>query len=222
MLRIAQNPPAFFPGCTKHMELTTGSPPSTFAKPHTNLRSADERTTGDSFAFKRPECKQTIVPVNNLLEFESRPTHPPPPKDDEPVKAMPSEWKTYRTRFLIRARQLDQPLTFVDCIGREHSGVTGDYLVLSSDGSRRIAPREIFEDIYVPMDQAADPWPVAVQLASLLPADLIDRESFESEDELVCRTLKSPSPQCLPSPTMRTHKMSRRRTSEKAYFVERR
>jgi hypothetical protein len=72
---------------------------------------------------------------------------------------MASEWTTYRTRFLITAKQLDAPLTFVDAIGREHSGQKGDYLVLSSDGSRRIAPREIFEDVYVPMGRASDPWP---------------------------------------------------------------
>jgi len=71
---------------------------------------------------------------------------------------MSSEWITYRTRFLINARQLDAPLTFVDAIGREHSGQKGDYLVLSSDGSRRIAPREIFEDIYVPMTHTTEPW----------------------------------------------------------------
>jgi hypothetical protein len=132
------------------------------------------------------------------------------------VKAMASEWTTYRTRFLIRARQLDQPLTFVDCMGREHSGAPGDYLVLSSDGSRRIAPREIFEDIYVPMDQPADPWPVAVQLAGLLPSELLGRNFFGAEDELFCRTLQQPSPQCLPSPTMRNHKANRRRTATKA------
>lgn len=73
---------------------------------------------------------------------------------------MCTQWTTYRTRFLIRAMQLEEPLTFVDCIGREHSGQKGDYLVLSSDGSRRIAPREIFEDIYVPMDQPTGPWPM--------------------------------------------------------------
>jgi len=64
-----------------------------------------------------------------------------------------SEWTVYRTRFLIRARQLDAPLVFVDVLGREHSGRKGDYLVESPDGSRRIAPREIFEDIYVPMEE---------------------------------------------------------------------
>ena len=64
-----------------------------------------------------------------------------------------SEWTVYRTRFLIRARQLDAPLVFVDVLGREHSGRKGDYLVESPDGGRRIAPREIFEDIYVPMEE---------------------------------------------------------------------
>jgi hypothetical protein len=62
------------------------------------------------------------------------------------------EWTVYRTRFLVRARQLDSPLSFVDALGREHSGRTGDYLVESPDGTRRIAPKEIFEDIYVRMD----------------------------------------------------------------------
>ncbi|PYX21313.1 MAG: hypothetical protein DMG82_18595, partial [Acidobacteria bacterium] len=78
---------------------------------------------------------------------------------------MIGEWITYRTRFLIKARQLDAPLTFVDCLGREHSGRKGDYLVLSSDGSERIAPREIFEDIYVPMKDAG-PWPAWGQIAN--------------------------------------------------------
>ena len=81
------------------------------------------------------------------------------------MNEMVSEWITYRTRFLIKARQLDGPLTFVDCLGREHSGQKGDYLVLSSDGVQRIAPREIFEDIYVPMKEAG-PWPASIQIAN--------------------------------------------------------
>lgn len=84
---------------------------------------------------------------------------------------MCTQWTTYRTRFLIRAMQLEEPLTIVDCIGREHSGQKGDYLVLSSDGSRRIAPREIFEDIYVPMDHPAQPWPMEDELASQMNRD---------------------------------------------------
>jgi hypothetical protein len=65
-------------------------------------------------------------------------------------------WITYRTRFLIKAKQLTSCLSFTDALGREHSGRKGDYLVESSDGVLRIAPRQIFEDIYVPLlDDAA-------------------------------------------------------------------
>jgi hypothetical protein len=129
------------------------------------------------------------------------------------TKAMLNDWTTYRTRFLIRARQLDQPLTFVDCLGREHSGSPGDYLVLSSDGSRRIAPREIFEDIYVPLDRPADPWPLAVELAGLLPADLM--ATLGEKNQLLCRELKPTAPQCLPGPSMRGHKPARQRSAER-------
>src|SRR5207244_10633254 len=48
------------------------------------------------------------------------------------------------------------PLEFRDVLGREHRGERGDYLVESSDGLLRIAPREIFEDVYVAMDVAMD------------------------------------------------------------------
>jgi hypothetical protein len=70
------------------------------------------------------------------------------------VRKTSARWKIYRTRFLIKAQQLTQPLLFVDALGREHCGEAGDYLVESSDGSRRIAPRLIFEDIYVAMGPA--------------------------------------------------------------------
>ena len=63
-------------------------------------------------------------------------------------------WNIYRTRFLIKARQLTDPLVFVDALGREHRGRPGDYLVESSEGRRSIQPREIFEDIYVAMGPA--------------------------------------------------------------------
>ena len=43
----------------------------------------------------------------------------------------------------------------LDSLGRRHSGRKGDYLVESSDGVISIAPRRIFEDIYVPMPQAS-------------------------------------------------------------------
>jgi hypothetical protein len=62
-----------------------------------------------------------------------------------------AEWKTYRTRFLVQAKQLNSALSFVDPLGRTHCGRRGDYLVESSDGVISIAPRQIFEDIYVPI-----------------------------------------------------------------------
>ena len=71
-----------------------------------------------------------------------------------------SDWQIYRTRFLIRARQLTEPFVFRDALGREHRGRVNDYLVESSDGTRRIAPREIFEDIYVAMGPAEDDRPL--------------------------------------------------------------
>jgi hypothetical protein len=61
-------------------------------------------------------------------------------------------WITYRTRFLVQAKQLTTSLTFTDALGRQHSGCKGDYLVESSNGSFGIAPRQIFEDIYVAME----------------------------------------------------------------------
>jgi len=70
---------------------------------------------------------------------------------------MSDDWNTYRTRFLVRAKQLTEALKFIDPLGREHRGCPGDYLVQSSEGLLRIAPREIFEDVYVPlMDQELD------------------------------------------------------------------
>jgi hypothetical protein len=68
----------------------------------------------------------------------------------------PAEWKTYRTRFLVKAKQLSSNLSFVDPLGRQHSGRKGDYLVESSDGVISIAPRQIFEDIYVAIAHEAE------------------------------------------------------------------
>lgn len=62
-----------------------------------------------------------------------------------------SEWKTYRTRFLIKAKQLTSTLSFTDHLGRQHCGRKGDYLVESFEGVLSIVPRHIFEDIYVRM-----------------------------------------------------------------------
>lgn len=62
-----------------------------------------------------------------------------------------SDWKVYRTRFLVRARQLDQPLVIQDPCGRLQTGNPGDYLVECSDGTHRLSPRHVFEDVYVEM-----------------------------------------------------------------------
>lgn len=64
-----------------------------------------------------------------------------------------TQWTVYRTRFLVRARQLTEPLVFTDAFGRQQSGRPGDYLVESSDGMRRITTQALFEDIYVPLAQ---------------------------------------------------------------------
>jgi len=66
-------------------------------------------------------------------------------------------WTVYRTRFLVRARQLAEPMVFTDVLGREQSGQAGDYLVEFSDGIRRITSRSIFEDIYVPLRRESKP-----------------------------------------------------------------
>jgi hypothetical protein len=67
---------------------------------------------------------------------------------------MSDDWITYRTRFLVHAKQLTDPLTFTDALGREHHGRPGDYLVHSSNGLLHIAPKEIFEDVYVILEQS--------------------------------------------------------------------
>ena len=64
-------------------------------------------------------------------------------------ETQPLKWQTYRTRFLVRAVQLTGAMTFVDALGREHGGCKGDYLVESIAGMRCIAPRKVFEDVYV-------------------------------------------------------------------------
>ena len=77
------------------------------------------------------------------------------PKGDD-VERDVNEWQTYRTRFLVRARQLTEPMSFHDPIGlREQCGNAGDYLVESAVGVRRVMPRKFFEDVYVPIEPEA-------------------------------------------------------------------
>ena len=66
------------------------------------------------------------------------------------------QWKTYRTRFLVKAKQLSSSLSFTDHLGRQHCGRKGDYLVESCDGVLSITPRQIFEDVYVLMGVTTD------------------------------------------------------------------
>jgi hypothetical protein len=65
-----------------------------------------------------------------------------------------SSWNMYCTRFLVRARQLTEPIAFTDPLGHEHVGRPGDYLVETSNGIRRIATKAFFEDTYVPITPA--------------------------------------------------------------------
>ena len=84
-----------------------------------------------------------------------------------------SPWNVYRTRFLVRARQLTEPLMFTDSLGREHSGQPGDYLVEFSDGILRITTQALFEDIYVPLTPAQLNPPATVN--DLLPNSGLSR-----------------------------------------------
>jgi hypothetical protein len=98
------------------------------------------------------------------------------------------EWKTYRTRFLIKAKQLSSSLTFIDHLGRQHCGHKGDYLVESSDGVLSIAPRRIFEDIYVLMstpDQPANEAALREPKLDRLPFEPLDIEEVHFEKSAV-------------------------------------
>jgi hypothetical protein len=83
---------------------------------------------------------------------ELRATYEASPMSEFGSEFKSNDWNPYRTRFLVRAKQLAKPLAFTDPLGREHHGRPGDYLVQSSNGLLRIAPREIFEDVYVMME----------------------------------------------------------------------
>jgi hypothetical protein len=73
----------------------------------------------------------------------------------------------YRTRFLVRARQLTESLVFTDALGREQSGRPGDYLVEYAEGVRRITAKIIFEDVYIPLANGAAETPDVLRRAVL-------------------------------------------------------
>ena len=85
-----------------------------------------------------------------------------------------AEWKTYRTRFLVKAKQLNSSLSFTDHLGRQHAGRKGDYLVESSDGVISIAPRKIFEDIYVQMFSSSEHDSIEEQISEQRILPLLD------------------------------------------------
>lgn len=119
-----------FLNCTKNIELTCGVFERTFTLAHTPKLTLENRAVADE------SCRLSVEQNGHYRS----------------ARAMkPAEWKTYRTRFLVKAKQLNSNLSFVDALGRQHSGRKGDYLVESSDGVISIAPRQIFEDIYVAM-----------------------------------------------------------------------
>jgi hypothetical protein len=88
------------------------------------------------------------------------------------------QWTTYRTRFLVKAKQLSSSFSFVDHLDRQHSGRKGDYLVESSDGVLSIAPRRIFEDIYVPMSLSTSLSPESSTTSSGRKQPAPDRLAF--------------------------------------------
>jgi hypothetical protein len=104
-------------------------------------------------------------------------------------------WITYRTRFLVKAKQLNTSLAFTDVLGRIHSGRKGDYLVESCDGVLRIAPRQIFEDIYVPLLSGAT-------VSDSTPGSMLSRTGENStamesclNDSVECRDTDAAAPQ---------------------------
>ncbi len=88
-----------------------------------------------------------------------------------------SAWNIYRTRFLIKAKQLTEPLSFVDDFGREQCGQPGDYLVESSEGRRSIQHRDIFEDVYVAMGPAEETTSAELRSRAVMAGF---RQSFDS------------------------------------------
>ena len=98
----------------------------------------------------QPVLKCSLASVQN-----SQNTTALPPKG-EMLMTLESDWNVYRTRFVVRARQLTDSLIFTDALGREQSGQPGDYLVEIFDGLLSITPRKFFEAIYVPLEHLAD------------------------------------------------------------------
>jgi hypothetical protein len=108
------------------------------------------------------------------------------------MRKLSAQWNVYRTRFLIKAKQLTEAMTFIDVLGREHHGSVGDYLVESSDGSLRIAPQAIFEDVYVALKpkQKSPVAKVSGKNSFLHPAPMVSRQN-------ALRVVEKPKASCM-------------------------
>ena len=98
----------------------------------------------------KQEFRRAVIVLGEDLKPEID-EHRPCLRVKEVFMNLESQWTVYRTRFLVRARQLTEPMVFTDALGREQSGRPGDYLVESSGGIKRITSQALFEDIYVPL-----------------------------------------------------------------------
>jgi len=87
------------------------------------------------------------------------------------VKKTANNWNVYCTRFLIKAKQLDSPLTFMDTLGHEHHGDKGDYFVEGVDGRQTILTRQLFEDVYITMGPAKQRWQVLSERKTASPSN---------------------------------------------------
>jgi hypothetical protein len=119
-------------------------------------------------------------------------------------------WISYRTRFLVQAKQLTTSLTFTDALGRQHSGCKGDYLVESSDGALRIAPRQIFEDVYVPLlqNETREPAEAQEHTGTLLRQETLSpNETSPFQSSSIYSAKRQRGPACsAPLPTHLTRK----------------
>ncbi len=115
-----------------------------------------------------------------------------------------AEWNTYRTRFLVKAKKLSSALSFTDHLGRQHCGRKGDYLVESVDGVLSIAPRQIFEDIYVFMSHQKD-----------LPSEAASVRNDFDRDGLEVRSLEGMRIEPLEVVKLHVEKFPRRRRTDR-------
>jgi hypothetical protein len=176
--------PIIFLNCTKNTELTARP----FARrvcfalnKKNNSKPADNKIGGNNPVRLEPEIgHQKLITENREPRIELRTGN---------MKAA-NQWITYRTRFLVQAKQLSTSLTFTDALGRQHSGSKGDYLVETSDGAFRIAPRQIFEDVYVPLLPKQAPHRLDTQAQT--PAE--QQSEFQHYRETPPVTLRKPGP----------------------------